>query len=172
MISCCHDGITVLTEKMRVSLNAVVLSNIALYWYNTQGHFAFKLVLVFTKKQKKKSMRFVVSGILWHVNSHKELTSCLCWKYNFIYIFQVFKINIFTNTVYRVQSQVIKPFPDTHTHILSFTQKDKNEVSKASFLHLLGLYKHTVAKQSQSVLIDLPLRQFHCLFDCCTAVKK
>lgn len=108
----------------------------------------------------------------------KMLTSCLCGKYNFIYIGQVLKINIFTNTVYRVRSQVIK-LSQTHkkSNLLSFRQKDKSEVSKPqsvqfpSFLGLIDTNWCAMATQSQSVLTDLPIRQFHYVLDCTTAVQ-
>lgn len=78
-----------------------------------------------------------------------------------LYTCQVFKINIFTNTVYRVQSQVIKPFTDTQKQ-LAFRQKDKSEVPKPQSVQFPSS-RWAWLTQSQSVIINLLLGQFYCV---------
>lgn len=102
--------------------------------YNTkegQGRHAFQYLYSFLENIKWTHDRLrlpLFHAILSEIV--KMLTSCLCGKYNFIYIGQVLKINIFTNTVYRVRSQVIKLSDTQKSNLLSFRQKDKREVTK------------------------------------------
>lgn len=96
--------------------------------YNTkegQGRHAFQCLYSFLENIKWTHDR--VRLPLFHAilsEIIKMLTSCLCGKYNFIYIGQVLKINIFTNTVYRVRSQVFK-LSQTHKKATYFRSGKK-----------------------------------------------